>query len=754
MNDSVLLNLRSNRGQDFEMVHHRLEEAYPELLRLDAEQLIPFGLRLVNKSVKKQAYYFNPDKVFDLNINGIRGKLISDYSFYEPDDEREYGPLSHMHKIFAYLGELAGTGKEQEAKKVIQRIMSCAEASATWRELIRFFTRNPILFREEACGLLVNEAVFICDETFYEAGKLIEAIWQGISLQQQKAIEKTILAIKKTGAKFWDENEIEIRIAGILTNIPTAKLRLAESKKILAKLGAIKSKPLVHSSIIQPYYESEEEKLRNAGVNPLSRAEVKVYKQEKLLNEYNTANNSNNEPNKKIAGDYLKLLPVAEKLFASCQTEDAFNDRLQNTCDKEVSLFAKLVSKRGDKLKKEERAFVEKVAFHFIDKALYTIPHYSNGKLSDRGAAYSSNARTIAALTLTELLESDKSGKVAPKVLELMSDNMVIVRTKTLIKLDYYWEHHNEDFWNLVKSRSAVERDALNLRMLIRSVTHSYVIKSDQEKVEEIAWIIALRLIAAAEHPTDDLWKTFGMLLLNLVVHFESQAAKNIVHSFLGNTGFEKSILFEIIRNIIPPDSKNNYVANPKKNEPLITIVHDITANRFKQLILKGTDSDDIKDDITIINSVVEKFFYSLNDGRKPKKPGSPVSDNKVAFYKKIKPILQLVADESLKIEGGFMVAQTAYYFIQILNSVADEDTEFVLTTAASIVRSASVTGFTYEESTLREIVALTERILADHKALLMHKEQFENLLTILDLFVDSGWEQAIELTWRLKEIF
>ena len=48
----------------------------------------------------------------------------------------------------------------------------------------------------------------------------------------------------------------------------------------------------------------------------------------------------------------------------------------------------------------------------------------------------------------------------------------------------------------------------------------------------------------------------------------------------------------------------------------------------------------------------------------------------------------------------------------------------------------------------------LVERILADYKGLLNDKQHFNKLLSILDHFANSGWLDALELIWKLKEIF
>lgn len=100
------------------------------------------------------------------------------------------------------------------------------------------------------------------------------------------------------------------------------------------------------------------------------------------------------------------------------------------------------------------------------------------------------------------------------------------------------------------------------------------------------------------------------------------------------------------------------------------------------------------------------------------------------------------------------MVVHTGYYFMQILNHMLFMDPEFILTLSSDIVKCAASNNFTYDRSTMEEIVKLTEQILADHKEILSKPEHFNNLITILDQFANSGWQEALEFTWRLKEVF
>lgn len=65
------------------------------------------------------------------------------------------------------------------------------------------------------------------------------------------------------------------------------------------------------------------------------------------------------------------------------------------------------------------------------------------------------------------------------------------------------------------------------------------------------------------------------------------------------------------------------------------------------------------------------------------------------------------------------MVAHTGYYFMQILNLLVEIDPEHTLELSTTVLVCAAKNGFTYDSSTLREVVKLAERLIVDHKKLL-----------------------------------
>ena len=103
------------------------------------------------------------------------------------------------------------------------------------------------------------------------------------------------------------------------------------------------------------------------------------------------------------------------------------------------------------------------------------------------------------------------------------------------------------------------------------------------------------------------------------------------------------------------------------------------------------------------------------------------------------------------------MVAHTAHYLVQTLNGVIrfyPEEAQSILDMTSKITELSYKTGYTFDPSSIKEIVNLTEVLFADHKELLRDDKSLDQLVSILDLYVQSGWTEALELLWKLDEAF
>lgn len=95
------------------------------------------------------------------------------------------------------------------------------------------------------------------------------------------------------------------------------------------------------------------------------------------------------------------------------------------------------------------------------------------------------------------------------------------------------------------------------------------------------------------------------------------------------------------------------------------------------------------------------------------------------------------------------------HQLIETLAALLEVDPRNVFLKVVAIVKAGQAGGYHREHLATGLVVDLANRIFADHRPMLQdHKDTREAMDQLLDIFVKAGWPQAIQLTYRLDEIF
>lgn len=95
------------------------------------------------------------------------------------------------------------------------------------------------------------------------------------------------------------------------------------------------------------------------------------------------------------------------------------------------------------------------------------------------------------------------------------------------------------------------------------------------------------------------------------------------------------------------------------------------------------------------------------------------------------------------------------HYLIEALQSLVTSAPGPVLLRIAKAVGSGTAGAYQLESLGLDAKVTFLRRYLADYRRLLQEERGCrEAIVEILDVFVRAGWPAAMELTFRLEEVF
>lgn len=750
MGNSVVLPLRSNRKQDYGHVYYRLEKTYPELLKFDFLPAMRNGITIVNHYSDYRYKKRRILSVYKIKVGKIDAKIVSDYSLYDYENER--GPFSHLEAILKMLEEQVAVPRNKSVvNHYIGELIKVARASRIWRGLLQLFTRHVQTFKQVSFRVLTNCQVYVCDGTVYESGELLRVLWPLLTTMQRLKLEKTIHEMTKDKEllKYQIANE---RIGRILGCIPPTDLRLDESKLFLASHKPQANHPTISRGPVmaKAHAVTRDERIGHAGFDPSSEEDISLYVQIEKLEKFNDVH-QNNENKELTSLDYQDLIPTAQHLFAAAKS---WPERKRYKAEYEVSRFVRILSSLAEKLTAEQKKIISEIALEYVQAEHYLNKEYEKGALTKTRPSFGPNAKTTAVQTVINMTCIVKSKRLENVMINLMSDNELIVRYKAAYGITYFWYHDRSRFWQILHDRIAKETDGMAFSELIRAVSYDDIISENQAEVKACAQEIMERIKDADDEVARDLWRMYVVLLLKLILRYDASFAVALITSNLSVKELSHSFVFESMKVVDPHSPENDYGREPNKFGLFFAIILKIIDYRFKELERKGLSDPTISEDFEIIDYITQRLHFTTITGTAENRGNVLASHKKASFYRKIKPILDKIVDRSSTLESGFMVAHTGYHFMQILNFFIDIDTEHILSLSNSLVLCAAKNGFTYDSSTLSEIVKLTERIIADHKEILNKDANFSNLVVILDQFSSSGWQEALELTWRLKEAF
>ncbi|WP_312824795.1 SMEK domain-containing protein [Epilithonimonas sp.] len=740
---TVLLSLRSTRSQDYSLIYFRLEKEFSTLLERYPNKVLCLGIELVNKY---HSFDFNAIRKKILNVNNISTYFIIESFIEDIIDDQDHGVLSFGTNIFKWFVKLIESKEYKLLNAYLNIFIKEAHSCNLWRRFLKFLTQYPDITYKTGYSLLCNETILLCSDTSEEAGSLLSMVWQHLNTAERKLLEKLILDLEYDVR---EEPMIKYRniiVSRLLNCIPKGNTVLNETNNFILNNKHVENKPSFRGVVMADIVSrSIEEEMQYAGFDPENKKDISAFKTCQIIDVFNkTFDKTNNK--KPLKRDFEKIYPTLLKLSKHVNTRNYKNDRVRLTYDNITSKCIRILTNSNIRFRNEHKIFFKRLFNYYIielPKLLSSEDDNLHLRLKE------SNLRPNIARAIANMLRKEKTDELAELMIMISHDDDPQVRLEFLNNAGWFWHNRNEDFWNILHQRSNIEQKEICLTGLIENISYSDTISQNIEKIESIVYNLFPAFQNLSGRRAEEIIGSYVVLLLKLYLFHNSLISKTIIYKSINDFRFSKRLVISIVHTI---DPHNDNVTITNENS-LLDILLEIIDFRFESLLKKNLEKDDLKDDFTLIDHCVQQLYFAISIGR-GENVNKKIDNYKVEeFFFKIKPLLDKITDRSLQVDSGYMVANTGYYFMQLLNVVFDFDPEYLLSLAFKVVNCSATNGFTYDYMTLREIVKLTEKALSDHKAVLNNKVSFLNLLTILDQFASSGWQEALELTWRLKDI-
>lgn len=758
MRDGVL-SLTSNRRQDFRMCHYALKEAFPEFLKKRPEEAVVTAVIAGTAGILVAHRYRDRDEE---DLSGIQHSfdlLEHKWTFLEdgchiwgqsthPDDAEEIG-----HALFAWIREELESGLTDRFTMFLITLKNHTCSTFFWRQVFVLAAEFPDLL-VEAVWQFATVSVFLhLSDVRYEMGTFLAQANARLTSDQLGEVERTILDLPDLATGADDENPRYFPYARDCMLKKLGSEFLSESgRTYLEALGPDERAeiPPPHTFNVNLKGYSEKEALREQGIGE----DTPGYNEMTLINEkMSTFCNQwqNKRPDAEGVQQGLPLLREAWNLYNSNLVEiELLKNRLITQCSRCCEKLSTGVESPRD----EAYDLCKEILLYCAE---HSLPEpYDEMDQQFTYPSWSPAPRTEAAQGLPWLarFNSGDDADLLHAIERLSADPVPSVRyllAEHLFRLA--WEHEDK-FWRLIETRSTTEKNTTVLLGLAESLRH--VIGKDTDKACEL--LDHLVPAALADTERENLMDRVIALAVGTYLHFDHEWGRNVIAQISDDPGRKPKAMnramLDSVGFITPTllDDAGDIFRAEKARDWLLQVIPSV-AQRVVRFLDEG-NSEKGTELYHGLDTVVSQIYFPLADTRGGGRKPASTSEQKTKFFSFIRPLLECVLDSCEGEQSLGLHAHTAHQFVEMLNLTLSFDPPYVLHQARRVIELGQAGNYQHDSLAIGEVVKLVESVLANHRGDIREGDALNDLIEILDIFCDAGSTKALNLVWRLDEIF
>ncbi len=748
-----VLPMTSNRKQDYGMCRYQLLKAFPSFLSKQPLTALLAGLEAVQafgieshvlKHLKKGKSLSEVTETFA--FRGKTATYIHDNSAIWDQQFHHDREMEIADALFAWLDDNADADKQQEILAFLDLMRDRAASAFLWVRLLDIGSKHPDTLGRQLWELAKAKPFLESSDAVYPLGTFLETVYPILPEIQRESIERAILDLVIPGHS---EGEFLLRRRNrLLARLEPDKLIVPDALSIRQSMRSqlpINEPVFRFSSSSKPY--TEEDAFREQGIEIASPANKSVRDAYQPLKEWD----KNKDPDL-----IVQLVPRAASLKSLLTSPNDTDLAVLHTAWVHLASFASsalTLTKSADS-----------PSFPFLrDLVLLCAANPRPIPDSERDAvwnnpSWSPEPRTEAAQVLPWLTHLQSNPEILEAIERLVDDPVPSVRFLLACDLWRLHEHAPDTLWRLMERYIDRESNKVVWQGITGSLAN--LVRRDKER----SAALILRMLNKIKEKPDDNWNASHQLVV-LICDFAidgSSWATDLLAKWRGEPVIYASEMsgsgHRLVEYIVPKSNRNFLEASRT-----LLIQHlDSVVQGLRQL---QAESDQMSQEIfqknwrslyDVIDNVVTRFYFSADiDPALRQRKEHPLSDRtRSAYFNDILPVLDKILSFGQRPESGVLLAPTAHHFMELLNGVLRYDPPTVLRLAADLIRFSRRFNYNLDAMALREVVKLVESFLTDYREYIQDDVSITNILDILDAFVDVGWVDALNLIWRLDEIY
>ncbi|WP_316741283.1 hypothetical protein [Pedobacter antarcticus] len=741
MGAGVVMSLISNRRQDFEMCYYRLQKFFSEFLSAAPLIATATGIDIVNKHLIIKKVRIDNDEIVHFDYKGIKSMILPDYSSIWAENRFGNKQEAIAQNIIDYIEQLLLKDQLDKAREMILVYVSKSQVGYLWKLLFRLAAKYPKQLFDDIYPLILIPQLVSANETIYEVNEFIQNSADLLKDVQIGEIEDAVFE------SFSEERHRSIQL--LLSMLPKDRLQRDRSKAFMETREIISNEPRYKSSSSVSAY-SNDEWLADHGVD------LSDEKNKQLtvnINKLDAFNHTflNETPYHEEHKDFLEL---AERTFSLIENEkDLPKDLFYSTLNA-VTKTATAFSKGLNNIPRKNFKTIKKIIFFAFR---YESP-YDNDQIANSPAhGYSPTPRIESASALIPIYEHEPDEEILGLIRDAATHINGIIRFNVIRELPLLFNKAYDLYQDILFERLTNEEDSFVYASLLSAIyfKKNRVVEDGKRVIElinEKKGLLSSR---------NEFVEAYADLLLWFISNHDIPEALVTLKNAYKYPEFCRTVIFKLFKTIQTYIPRSEFVSEFKDYTTKIEVVKHYIAKAKEELQVEGDNVNlelpGNKNAIELFDEVILRIYFVLEPKQRISNSLDLDADdeNRKDLYFLVKSVFEDIIDVSGGItKTGLIIGHTAHYFIQCLNSSLYYDPKDILRMVADITKYSIQAGYTFDSFAIKEIVKLTEQLLADHRDLLLQDDCFKDLLSVLDIYINSGWVDALELLWKLDEIF
>jgi len=765
-----ILPLTSNRRQDYDQGLWQLGQSFPAFLRAAPELAVEALIAAVESNVGESILGNAPPQQFD--FRGCTAQIKADRSYIW--DTTQYRHKADLKMLDAFEAELHRVANEPTLLHAENQILSAVieknNLASVWRKVLRCGTRNQSGFGKRIAALASSIPILTGLDTSSLAGDFITAIYPEISVEEREPIENAILSIPDVAGA--DRRDAALRIRDrLLGCIPSQLASSDEAKHIIAQFttqgGPPPNHPPFQMGVSSGGVYTDSQFLTDQGVPIQAEPNQRILQLTAPIKAFVAAHSQNAPTIEEIEAIIMQARTLHAALCGGpnegahdLQIENGLNHLLSFCncaarcetldCITEIGQFIRQLLLEG--ARHRNPVFDERWATNFD-----THPSWGPAPRIDA-------AEGLMFLAFKPACINDA---VVQEIVRLSKDPVPEVRLQIADHLEALGKTSAETMKALLCEMA--EHDPSSTVVL--SLLNHQIGPLAPENPEEVG-----RLVTLIFGRTDLTGEMAAEVRLTCVFHFldlflwrDQASSETLIRSFAEDVlefTEEATRITASLREILiagPIEPVDLICENARKRAFSILEAIVSSAQRgFSTLQQNHRDvpfSDWPKEAqakaqaLAQLGDLVSMQLYFASGAFEEKSSDSqaqsqPISvKQKKRLLKEAGPLIDLLSDVPHP--------STVHHLIEMLQSLLNISPREVFLRMTRIVQAGKSGGYQQESLAIDLIVKVVNMVLADFRPLLRDDQEMRAaMVSILDIFVEAGWPQAIQLTYRLDEIF